>query len=363
MKHETRTLLNKAVNSLLLSVEHFNRPVDRGRCEAVLIFMDHAFEMLLKAAILQKGGKIIEPGAKQTIGFDTCVGQALSAQNIMFLTAEQAISLRVINSLRDAAQHHILEITEQQLYIHAQTGFTLFRDILRTVFNQELNAYLPDRVLPISTTVPINLVALFESELAEIEKMLSPGRRKRMEALARLLPLTILDTTINGSSLQPSTAELRTKINMLQKGLSWEEIFPGVASIQLAAEVVGPSLNLRITKDKNQGIPVTLVPENTPGAVIVAVKRVDELGFYNLGRNDLAEKVELSGPRTTAIIWALKLQNNPDYHKRITIGKTKIDRYSQSAITAIKEALQHKTPDEIWNEYRSSREQKHNKAS
>jgi hypothetical protein len=86
MKHETRTLLNKAVNSLLLSVEHFNRPVDRGRCEAVLIFMDHAFEMLLKAAILQKGGKIIEPGAKQTIGFDTCVGQALSAQNIMLST-------------------------------------------------------------------------------------------------------------------------------------------------------------------------------------------------------------------------------------------------------------------------------------
>lgn len=55
MKKEAKILLEKAVNSLILSVEHFNRPWDQGRVEAVLILLDHAFEMLLKAAILHRG--------------------------------------------------------------------------------------------------------------------------------------------------------------------------------------------------------------------------------------------------------------------------------------------------------------------
>jgi hypothetical protein len=35
-----------------------------------LILLDRSFELLLKAAILHKDGKIREPYAKETIGFD-----------------------------------------------------------------------------------------------------------------------------------------------------------------------------------------------------------------------------------------------------------------------------------------------------
>lgn len=44
----------------------------------MLIFLDHSFEMLLKAAILHKGGKIRERRAKNTLGFDACVRRGLS---------------------------------------------------------------------------------------------------------------------------------------------------------------------------------------------------------------------------------------------------------------------------------------------
>jgi hypothetical protein len=81
---------------------------------------------------------------------------------------------------------------------------------------------------------------------------------------------------------------------------------------------------------------------------VVALKRVDELGFYNLGRDQLAEKVGLSGPKTTAVIRFLKLKNDPDCYKQITIGRTKFDRYSQKAMSAIKEGLASHTIDEIW---------------
>jgi len=42
MKREARLLRNKALDSLLLAVEHFNRPYDRGRVATVLILLDHS---------------------------------------------------------------------------------------------------------------------------------------------------------------------------------------------------------------------------------------------------------------------------------------------------------------------------------
>jgi hypothetical protein len=77
MKKEVRLLRTKAIESLLLSIEHFNRPSDTGRVHAVLILLDHSFEMLFKAIILHRGGRIREPRSAQTIGFDACVRKGL----------------------------------------------------------------------------------------------------------------------------------------------------------------------------------------------------------------------------------------------------------------------------------------------
>src|SRR3972149_10453819 len=138
MKREARLLIDKAGDSLLLSVEFFNRPHDRGRVSSSLILLDHAFEMLLKASILHRGGRIREKRAKETIGFDTSVRRGLTDGKIKFLSEEQALLLQTINGLRDAAQHHLLDISEGQLYLHVQSGVTLFPDLLKSVFEQDL---------------------------------------------------------------------------------------------------------------------------------------------------------------------------------------------------------------------------------
>jgi len=49
IKREAAELRKRAINSLVLAIELFNRPHDLGRSEAVLILLHHAFEMLLKA--------------------------------------------------------------------------------------------------------------------------------------------------------------------------------------------------------------------------------------------------------------------------------------------------------------------------
>jgi hypothetical protein len=112
--------------------------------------------MLLKATILHRGGRIRERYAQQTIGFEKCVNKCLTEEPIKCLNENQAMTRKIINGLRDAAMHHILDLSEQQLYLYAQSGVTLFNDLLKVVFNKSLSDYLPTRVLPIS---PLKVVS------------------------------------------------------------------------------------------------------------------------------------------------------------------------------------------------------------
>ncbi len=346
MKREAKLLLAKASDSLVLSIELFNRPHDRGRISATLIQLDHAFEMLLKAAIVHRGGRIREKRAKETIGFDACVRRSLSDGAIKYLKEEQALLLQTINGLRDAAQHHLLDISEGQLYVHVQSGVTLFRDLLKSVFDQELSCHLPTRVLPVSTSPPTNLATLFETEVTEIKKLLKPGRRRHVEALARLRPLAILNATIQGEKGQPSDADLRRIGKDVSQGKAWANVFRGVAAVEIRADGTGPSLSLRLSK--KEGIPIQLVKEGTPGASVVAVKRVDELGFYSLGAKQLAEKVGLTIPKAVAVVDHLGLRDRSNCYKEIKIGKSVFKRYSQKAIDAIRNALKEESAENIW---------------
>jgi hypothetical protein len=350
MKKEARLILGKAFDSLILSVEHFNRPWDQGRVASVLIFLDHAFEMLLKAAILHRGGRIREPGAKQTIGFDKCVRTALSHGSIQFLTPEQALLLQTINSLRDAAYHHLVVVSEQHLYLQAQAGLTLFKDLLQVVFGKELHVELPERVLPLSTTPPMDLDALFAHEVEEIKRLLRPGTRRRLEAAAKMRALAIVEGAIQGEMIQPGQAQLRKIGKAIQQGQSWSQVFPGVASINITAEGHGPGIDLRISK--KEGVPIQVVPEGTPGAAPVAIKRVNELDFYSLGHKDLREKTGLTPNQTSAVIWHLGIQGDEECFKEITIGKSKFKRYSKKALDRIKQNLKTLDLDAVWESYK-----------
>lgn len=351
MKREAKLLLEKASDSLVLSIELFNRPHDRGRISSTLIQLDHGFEMLMKASILHRGGSIREKRAKETIGFDACVRRSLSDGAIKFLSEEQALVLQTINGLRDAAQHHLLDISEGQLYVHVQSGVTLFRDLLKSVFEQEFSCHLPTRVLPVSTSPPTDLATLFDSEVAEIRKLLHPGRRRQIEALARLRPLAFLDGTIRGEKGQPSEGDLRRLGNKVQAGKAWDAVFQGAAAVEITADGTGPSLSLRITK--KAGIPIHLVAEGTPGAHVVAVRKIDALGFYNLGAIQLAEKAGLTMPKAIAVVDHLGLRDDQECYKEINIGKAVFKRYSHKALEKIKEALKKESVEEIWQKRRA----------
>jgi hypothetical protein len=350
VKKEARLLKEKSLNSLILSIDHFNRPWDIGRTDAVLMLLDHSFEMLLKAAILHRGGRIRDPGEKNTVGFDACVRRALSTPKVQFLTEEQALTLQAINGLRDAAQHHLVDISEGHLYLQAQAGITLYRDLLKSVFGEELRELLPDRVLPIATVAPLDPVALFAEEVQEVARLLSPGKRRRAEANARLRALSIVDGAMQGEKLQPSEAVLQKLSAQIGGGTTQLEVlFPGIAAIAFTTEGSGPTINLRIVK--KEGIPVTLVPEGTADSSVVTVKRVAELDYYNLRFGTLAAKLGITTNQTTALITLLGIKGNEEYAKQFFNTWC----YSPKSLERMREALAGEPVELWWKKYRSQR--------
>jgi len=351
MKKEVKHLYEKAIDSLILSIELFNRPNDCGRIHGVLIFLDHSFEMLLKAAIINKGGKIREKRAKETIGFSSCIRKSFSDVKLKFLNEEEVLTLQTINGFRDAAQHYTLELSEQLFYFQAQSGLTLFRDLTERVFNIDLKLELPVRVLPLSTTPPMDIQALFNHEIEEVKKLLQPTSRKKLEALEKLRALAIMENSIQGIETQPSDAELKSLIKKLKQGSAWHQVFPGTATINFTTNGYGPSLDLRITKSE-EGIPFTPVPEGTPGAAVVAIKRVNELDYYSLSLSDISAKINISTNKLGAVIQELKLQENITYFKIIKIKSSVFKRYSMAALDLLKKEIPNMDMKAIWEKNR-----------
>jgi uncharacterized protein DUF3644 len=351
MRKEARLLRDRGIDSLVLAVEHFNRPWDRGRADAVLILLDHSMEMLLKASLLHRGGRIRERYAKQTLGFDACVRQAVDGPTgVRFLTREQAMTIQMINAQRDAAQHYLLEISEQQLYLHAQTGVTLYADILKSVFRVALLDFMPERVLPVSAKPLTDLGALMKGEVAHIRALLRPKKRMKVEAAARARALAIMEGSVQGERVQPTSSDLNAILKQIGRGKSWDRVFPGVAGLKLDPAGEGIPFSLRI--QKQEGMPIHVVPEGTPNATVVALKRVNEIDFYSLGLNALSDKAKLSAPRALAVIQELGLQADLEYFKEFKIGRASFKRYSAKALDRVIKELPKLDLDDIWERRR-----------
>jgi len=337
MKREAKLLLPKAISSLRLSIDHFNSSSDIGRTEAVLILLDHAFEMLLKASLIERGAQIRGKGENNTIGFDHCLRKGLTEGGVKFLTEDQVLSRQTLNNYRDAAQHYMLELCEQFLYTTAQTGLTVFQSILRTVFNKELSDYFPNRVLPISTVPAVDIAELFHNEVEAIKILLQPGKRQRTEALARLRPLAIMEEAFQGENKTPSDEELKKLGKAILNNKQWHEVFPGVASIQITTNGYGPSLEMHITRKK--GTPIEIVKEGTPNAGVIALRILSDTDHYSLGAARIAKTLNLNQTQVLALVFHLKIQQDSECFKEITIGSQKHKRYSPKTLDKIRTKL------------------------
>jgi hypothetical protein len=169
-----------------------------------------------------------------------------------------------------------------------------------------------------------------------------------LQARSRVRALAVIESSVNGERTQPGEGDLNRLLKKVRAGKSWRDLFPGIASLELSADTEeGIPVAIRITK--KEGEAVHLVPEGTPGAMIVSVKRVNELDFYSLGLKELAEKLKVSQPRTLALVKHLNLQGSSEFFKVVQIGGVTFKRYSLKALDELQKAFKTVDMDKVWS--------------
>ncbi len=334
-------------------MELFNRPYERGRPEAVLLHLGHALELLLKAAIVQRGARIREPRTAHTIGFDKCLGKCLDDAKAKCLSREEALPLQAIHALRDEAQHYLVAMSEQTLYAMTRSGIAIYGALLERVFKQKLADVVPSRVLPVSADPPRDLDLIIEDEVKFLRRLLKPGRRRGAEAKSRVRALEIIERSITGAAdRKPSETDLENRLHRLRKGETWTKVFPGLAGLSLSTEGEGATLTLRITK--KEGTPVRVVGEGETSYAVVALKTIDTTGYYNLNFTSLAEQMKdaITRNRLSAVIWHLKIKDDPKYGRAFRFGKSVHQQYAQNLPAHLREELKHLDVDATWKAFR-----------
>jgi hypothetical protein len=249
--------------------------------------------------------------------------------------------------MRDAAQRYIIELSEEHLYIYAQSAVTLFSKLAKDVLKRALSGDIPARILPICANPPSDLASLFDTEFADIKRMVSPGSRKRLDARAKLRSLALLQSSLDGQKSQASDSDLDKIVRKINAGEDWRQIFPGVATLRIEPQTHGSGLSLRITR--NQGEAVQLVAEGNPDATVIAVRKVNELDFYNLGLRDIARKLKKAETRLLWLIQKDNMQSNPDYYKEIKIGRSQYKRYSGKCLADLTTRLAEIDLDDLYS--------------
>jgi hypothetical protein len=333
-------------------VTSFNGLHDEGRQTAVLLDLQHAFEMLIKAALRQAGVNVFDRASGRSIGFEKCLN--LSSEHLQ-LDGEQLGLLRAIDALRDDEQHWLAVVNEGLLYLHTRAALTLFDEILQRVFGERLADHLPERVLPISTTPSADVDILVDAQYSQIRELLRPGKRRRIEARAMLRGLLAMEGHVSEDA-RVSEKDVDRVERGIREGKPIEEVFPRLTSVRTTFDGEGPTVKVHFTK--RSGAPVHFVAADDPRAS-AAVREVDLQRKYHMSAFDLADKLGLTRPKATALRRYLDIDNDPDCLHVFAFGSQKHPRYSDNALRRMQKALETVDMDLVWQKHRPGVQTKH----
>lgn len=338
---DARTLKTKAIGSLRTAMISFNSYDDDGRVTMVLMHLQHACEMLLKAVLVQKKTKVFDKATGRSIGFERCLGLCHANHG---LTNEEAGIMRAIDALRDAAQHWFVFVSEDLLYLQTRALITSFDACLKRLLDDALANHIPPRVLPISTMPPGDFEFLVDKEFTLVAELLKPGRRARDEARARIRTLLAMEAIVT-DEVEISERDIDRIEKAMRGGTELKAVFPRLATVGTTTDGEGVSLTVHFTK--KQGAPVQYVGGDDPAAA-AAVREIDLRKKFHLQATPLAEKVGLSPPRAKVLRVHLGIDEDPSCSHLFEFGSQKIRCFSDNAVAKMTAALGEVDMKQLW---------------
>ena len=344
LKRDARTLKAKSMASLKRALEAFNNHDDEGRPEMVLLLLQHASEMLIKALLVQKGQAVFDKEDGTSIG----IKKALNiAQSKGWLNAEQAGAVRVVDAMRDQAQHWMIVVPEDTLYINARALITALDEMLANHFEDTLADNLPTRVLPLSTQPPPDFLMLVNREYGQIRDLLAPGRRARDEARGRITALLAMEAHIS-EEVAVTKKDLDRIETAIKSDTPLEQVFPRLMTLATNVEGEGPTLRVRISKSLDAPAIRYVSGDDPEGAA--AIREVDLRKKYYLSPSKLAEKLQLSTSKAKAVRDFLGIDENPANVTIFEFGSQKHPRYSDNALRSLRETITPEMVEQAWRE-------------
>lgn len=348
--YNVKVLRRKALASLRTGVAAFNGVDDTARITVVLLSLQHAFEMLLKAILEEKKDKgVFDKRTQKSISLDKAINRCQQVDGVR-LTDEEAGVIRHLDAMRDAEQHWHLIVEEGMLYHNARAAVTLFDDLLQRVFDEVLADHLPARVLPISAEPPMALDLLVDKEYERISALLKPGRRATAEAKARVRTLLATEAIADADAAEIREDDVRRVTRGIREGKSREQVFPKLTGY--TSDVQGEGIGVEVRLVKEGGMPVTYTSE--PDVDTAAIRMVDlEKKFY-MGAYDLADRAKIPRNPAMALRRHLGLDTNDDKFSHLfVLGSQKVLRYSDNALRAMNEAKKIVDLERIWQSHRT----------
>lgn len=342
LKREARTLKGKSIASLRRGLEVFNSHDDQGRPEAVLLYLQHACEMLIKALLVQKGESVFDKQKGTSIGIEKALN---IGQSKGWIAQAQAGSIRVIDATRDQAQHWMIVVAEDALYINARTLITTIDELLQEHFEDTLADNLPLRVLPLSTQPIPDFDLLINREYDQIRELLAPKKRARDEARGRISSLLAMEAHVS-DDVSVSERDIDRIEKAIRAKTPVEQVFPRLMTLATSVAGEGPTVKVRIVK--NTDAPAIRYVSGDDPAAAAAIREVDLQKKYHLSPQVVADKLSLSTNRAKALRDFLKIDEDSANVMVFEFGSQKHARYSDNAMRTLKDANTPEFVEQAW---------------
>lgn len=185
-----------------------------------------------------------------------------------------------------------------------------------------------------------------------------PGRRARGDARAKIRTLLALEAHV-AEDTKVSDSDVNRVEKGIKAGKTRQQVFPKLNP--LAADISGEGLTVKVKIVKQaDALPVRLVRDGDGGEVVdaAAVREVDLQKKFHWSPFDLADKLSISRPRATALREHLGIDKDPNCLHVFEFGSQKHPRYSDNALTFMRQANADQDMDAIWKSHGPGRRSK-----
>ncbi len=208
LNNYVNALLNKSEEAYLMSIEIINKPTINYRTEGFCFFICNAWELLLKAYLINKAKDInvinYKDDSSRTIGLDECVEKVFTST-----TDKTKNNISFIRNIRNKATHLILPEYDYILSPAFQRCLTNYNKFFKKQFpnynlNEKITPYIalvnPGNDKDISSLIlnPNNLL-LLEKVKKELDSDESLGQTLRLVAIKKESEADVKYTVVNDS--------------------------------------------------------------------------------------------------------------------------------------------------------------------